>query len=121
MSETVDLFSIMGVEAPAEKEKPQKAVVNTENNTSKSNLSKTTTVSPVKEIEQYTGEIIIKAYGNEYFRVPGPIKEDYLLSDVLEKIREEYGLREFNKNRTIYSFDKETGILCFDIKFQKKG
>lgn len=89
-----------------------------------SNVSKSKEISKssnhLGDLENYKKEIIIKAYDNELFRVPGPIrKEDW--DSILNTVRTEYGLPEFRKERTMHSFDKELGILCLDIKFQKKG
>lgn len=75
--------------------------------------------NPDNGFKNYTGLIKVKAYGNELFTIQGPLSKQEE-ETLLEKVRE-FGLNEFSNERTMFSFDKETGILCLGIKFQKKG
>jgi len=120
----MDIFQLGIIEAPPKKVEDTNLIEKKQvkgNSVEKVKTNINQGENPKIDLESFQGELIIKAYGNELFRVPGPIKEDDLKGRILEKVRNEYGLPEFTKERTNYIFIKENGVVCLGIKFHKKG
>lgn len=71
-----------------------------------------------KPKEVYEGPRIIKVYGDELW-----IEQDPKVTneEIRQRIVDEFGYREFRKEKTIFDLDPATGILDIDKLFQKKG
>lgn len=71
-----------------------------------------------KPKEVYTGPRIIKVYGDELWIEQDP---NVTNEEIRQRIVDEFGYREFRKEKTIFDLDPATGILDIDKSFQKKG
>lgn len=66
----------------------------------------------------YEGPRIIKVYGDELWVENDPKVTN---EEIRQRIVDEFGYREFRKDKTIFDLDPATGILDVDKQFQKKG
>ena len=66
----------------------------------------------------YEGPRIIKVYGDELWVENDPTVTN---EEIRQRIVDEFGYREFRKDKTIFDLDPATGILDIDKQFQKKG
>ena len=66
----------------------------------------------------YKGPRIIKVYGDELWVENDPTVTN---EEIRQRIVDEFGYREFRKDKTIFDLDPATGILDIDKQFQKKG
>lgn len=91
-----------------------------EKNKSKTKQTKKTSTKKQEEEEEeiYDGDRDIVIYGNYIYTEENP---KATLEEIRQKVVEEYNYAIFSKNRTVFSFDKETGILCLDVRYEKKG
>ena len=67
--------------------------------------------------EDFQGEISVKAFGTEQFRIQCPVK----LEIIRQKLVEECGFDEFTKDRTVFRFIKDKSILDSSVTFHAKG
>ena len=84
----------------------------------KKQAKKTSDKKQAKEEEKYTGQRIVKVYGDELFTVEDP---EISNEDIRLKLVSEFGYKEFKKDNTIFDLDKESGILDVTKRFEKKG